>query len=1122
MPRLLVAFVLICLLCATNRNESARASGQVPTHHVRVLILLRGTPAAAVSQFKDRSRFTHGRMRFDAMLPEVGAYARSLDRYQAEEIAFLRGQGIGLTIERRFHTVLNGFGATVDAGALARLRRVGDVLAVVPERRYTLELDRSVGVIDAPQAWARLGGTSQAGRGTYIADIDSGIDITNPCFRDSGFARPPYGLRTDTQANQRFINNKVVVARAFGNNGDKQYSAADVHGHGTFTASIEACDAGTPTPLGTPVSGVAPGAYLMSYNVFPSGSSGPYDDQVIAAIDSALLDGADVANISLGSPQGIGDLGLDPESAAVQAAVKAGLTVVVAAGNGGPTAQTISSPGGAPDAVTVGAVTNAAGVYSSVLVGGTAPAPGPGSIKARQGSFPWSGSIGPAPLVNVGLGRKPGDDPRAPTANDFAGQDVHGKIVLVQRGGSAPTFPLTIHKKLVNAAAAGAVAAIVYDNQNERYLPQLDQGQSKLPLVLIGKMDGERLVAVLAGHANTAVTVRSALGSYDETAGVLTDFSSRGYGAGYAIKPDLMAPGADIYAATQSSNPSGDMYDPSGFTSQNGTSFAAPHVTGAAALLRQIHPKWTPAMVKAALVDTASPAVSTNETTHQTPQVMEAGSGLLDVAAATVSSAAISPSQVSFGGINIAYGSVARDVPVNLVDAGSGAGTWRVTFQQLHGPDTLALRGPTTIDLPVNGQVSIHVQLDASGDTPEGDYDGYLEVTRGDQTLHIPYFVHIVNHAVQRGTVLLVDDTASRYRSGSQNGLTADSRVAPSFEAALRSLGRSYTYWNEARSGAPALQDMRRATAVIYFTGHNLNGYTPANSDSEALAPPLSPLDVGALRQYLASGGRVFLSGMGVALSDPYWLAATMGARVTTGSLFDNPSNDARRAGGVSPARPSAIADADPAAPKGTGIFMGLKALDLSGRGDGIHDNAAVFNSSVGLVGVAGVQVVQGAITSDLQAHGHAALRSLGARQSAQIATTSNDEPSLGPAQAYRGRAVLFTFGFEGINDNTGYATRVQVLGRILRWFGDVPHARVSRTAAGANSLVRLHVKFSSSAGAAPVAYQWQVGRGSVSTLSSGQSIVLARPARYAVRVRVVDSLGHAAISPWSTVTVRS
>ena len=225
-------------------------------------------------------------------------------------------------------------------------------------------------------------------------------------------------------------------------------------------------------------------------------------------------------------------------------------------------------------------------------------------------------------MVPVGLGRFPQDDPADLTANDFAGKDLHGKIALIKRG------TITFEKKINNAAAAGAIGALIYDNVPEVSLIHMATATATLPSMSISQADGQALVSFLQSQPNAEVTFDPTLSAADETPNLLSDFSSRGYGADYSIKPDLVAPGEDIYSATEAQDPTGPEYDPSGFASLSGTSFSSPHVAGAAALVLQKHPTWTPEQVKAALVEHANPSVVVDPQTKAAPSVTQMGGGL--------------------------------------------------------------------------------------------------------------------------------------------------------------------------------------------------------------------------------------------------------------------------------------------------------------------------------------------------------------------------------------------------------------------------------------------------------------------------------------------------------------
>ena len=252
--------------------------------------------------------------------------------------------------------------------------------------------------------------------------------------------------------------------------------------------------------------------------------------------------------------------------------------------------------------------------------------------------------MGPAEVVSVGLGRLPGTDKCAPdpvTQNDFAGKDLHGKIALIERG------TICFAAKISNAAKQGAVAAIVYDNRVELTFSSQDVGDATLPHLFISQEAGKALLAWIQAHPDAQLTMDSAPSPYDAVPNVLSDFSSRGYGANYAIKPDLVAPGENIYAATQTGSPQGELYNPSGFTSSDGTSFSAPHVAGGVALLLQKHKTWTPGMIKAALMNTSGTDIRSGDQTS-VPNIMQTGAGLMNVNAALLTSALVSPASASF------------------------------------------------------------------------------------------------------------------------------------------------------------------------------------------------------------------------------------------------------------------------------------------------------------------------------------------------------------------------------------------------------------------------------------------------------------------------------------------
>jgi subtilisin family serine protease len=231
-------------------------------------------------------------------------------------------------VRRHFDTLFSGMAATVDRKALAEIRRLPNVVAVYPDVEVRAQLAESVPMIGTHTVWTTYG---VSGLGVKVAIIDTGIDYTHP---DLGSC---FGSGCKVMGGYDFVNDDT--------------DPRDDHGHGTHVAGIVAANGA--------VVGVAPQAKLLAYKVLNQNGSGQTSD-VIAALERAVLDGAKVANLSLGGP---GDAN-DATSQAVDNATAAGMLSVIAAGNNGPTWQTIGSPGTARTALTVGAV-DKSGVIAS-------------------------------------------------------------------------------------------------------------------------------------------------------------------------------------------------------------------------------------------------------------------------------------------------------------------------------------------------------------------------------------------------------------------------------------------------------------------------------------------------------------------------------------------------------------------------------------------------------------------------------------------------------------------------------------------------------------------------------------------------------------------------------------
>src|SRR5205823_7151939 len=295
---------------------------------------------------------------------------------------------------------------------------------------YHPDLSESHKIINATAAWTAAGGRANAGSGIKIGDIDTGIDETHPFFDPAGFSYPPGFPKCDAadstthtaNHNCEHVTAKVIVAKVFYNKAAVSgFDATAIGDHGTHTAGMAAGVTGKAAVVSgvsiDDMSGIAPGAWLGNYNVFPGGVLNARSEDILNAVDAAIEDGMDVLNLSLGGGyHGNNDLlaiGLDN-------AVDAGVVVAVAAGNSGPGQGTLGSPGRARKIITVAASTNNHFVGQPF----TYPAGGGTTIGAAVGDFP------PLPTGSFDLWFN-----TELTACTSVDSDAADKLVVVNRGG---------------------------------------------------------------------------------------------------------------------------------------------------------------------------------------------------------------------------------------------------------------------------------------------------------------------------------------------------------------------------------------------------------------------------------------------------------------------------------------------------------------------------------------------------------------------------------------------------------------------------------------------------------------------------------------------------------------
>jgi minor extracellular serine protease Vpr len=728
---------------------------------VRVIAQLALPPLAAA---EGRGLYaTHGgRRRLAVHSSASRAYLARVAAVQARAVAQLRASIPQARVQERFRILLDALTVDVPATRLPALLRLRQFTHVFPSLRYTLALDSSPAVIGADTIRKELGAD---GSGMKIAIVDDGLDQTNPFFDPAGFSYPPgfpKGVTTATTP-------KVIVARVFPgpNAGAAGRLPTDPNSsfHGTHVAGIAAGDSGTTAPAGadhpqvTGLSGVAPRAWLGNYRVFtvPTPIGHVADTpEIVQAFEAAVADGMDVINFSGGGPQ------TDPANDALVEAVHnvaaAGVVPVIAAGNDRDDYGngSVGSPGTAPDAISVAAVSNSH-VFSPAL--DVVAAGAPASLKG----IPYLGAAGTtAPpiwgdadqtLVDagsiVGTDGKPVERHLCGRAPDLAStrgtlppHSLDGSIVLALRG----LCPFTT--KAAQARAAGAVGLILSDNR------QGEANQIPISLTLaagmISNLDGDRLRAFIdaAGGRTTIRVGDQPLELATGRSGVITSFSSAGPTAfGHDLKPDVSAPGGQILSSTLPNTSA------SRFAVFDGTSMATPHVSGAAALLLQLHPGWTPAQVKSALVSTAGPAWGDTARTREAPVPLEGG-GLVSLPGAADPRIFTEPASLSFEDLAASGGAASRAMLVRLTDAGDGAGVWQATVAAQAATDGASVDVAGMASLAPGGEVDLTVTARASSDAEPGEDYGFIVLRQGSVTRRIPYLFLVSKPALASAPVL--------------------------------------------------------------------------------------------------------------------------------------------------------------------------------------------------------------------------------------------------------------------------------------------------------------------------------------------------------------------------------
>ncbi len=329
------------------------------------VVQLKGDPLSTYSATKPAA----GR-KIDFTSSAVTSYRAQLSAGRNEFRRWLQAHAPGATITSEYDITLNGVGVDLNGTPLATIAAAPMVQRAEYSVLYHPNLSQSYHIINATDAWNAAGGRSVAGAGIKIGDIDTGIDETHPFFDPTGFSYPPGFPKCDALDSNshhedqdcKYVSPKVIVAKVFIKHAAQQgLDAQAIQDHGSHTAGIAAGVTGkTAVVNGVSIgdmSGIAPGAWLGNYNVFPGDVLSASSPAILRAVDAAVADGMDVLNLSLGGTATRAEED-DLLAVGLNNAVDAGVVVAVAAGNSGPGAGTVESPGIASKVITVAASTN--------------------------------------------------------------------------------------------------------------------------------------------------------------------------------------------------------------------------------------------------------------------------------------------------------------------------------------------------------------------------------------------------------------------------------------------------------------------------------------------------------------------------------------------------------------------------------------------------------------------------------------------------------------------------------------------------------------------------------------------------------------------------------------------
>jgi len=703
-----------------------------------------------------------------------------------------RSRGVSYTERYSYGDLWNGFSVGASTAEITTISRLAGVKAIWPVTTMTLvdpatggetiDLATAIGMTGADYVQDVLGIT---GKNVKVAVIDTGIDYQNPdlggCFGPSCRVFTGWDFVGDTY-------NADSSSLQYQPTPHPDPDPDDCAGHGTHVSGIVGAKG--------VVKGVAPDVRFGAYRVF--GCNGSTEaDIMLAAMERALADHMDVINMSIGSafqwPQ-------YPTSVAADRLVtKHGIVVVASIGNSGANGlYSAGSPGLGEKVIGVASFDNTAVTLPYFTI--TPDAAKIGYIQAT--GAPAAPTSGSAPLVRTGTTTTTNDACTGSPTQPVAGS-LTGKVALIRRG------TCTFNEKAHNAEAAGAIGVVLYNNNppNVGFVSATVVGTFTIGIPVVGTSD--TLGALINTHLDAApvtMTWTDAIAKFGSpTGGLISSFSSYGLSPDLALKPDIGAPGGNIYSTLP--------LEQGGHGNLSGTSMSSPHVAGAVALLLQARSNDLQQLgaerVRGILQNTATPHNRTTSPSSGLDNVHRQGAGMLNIRAAVEATAEVTPSKLALGesetgpatrtltvrgrpgsGKTVTY-TLSHDAAVS-----TGPSTFTPTFVTT-GPAAVTFTAPT-LTVSANHSASVTVTITANASLANRSlYGGYLVLTGDDGSiLRVPYAG--LKGDYQSMTIL----TGTKVATKQLGYVNVSGAITPSYSSSIT--GYSFTMGPKPNVSSPA------------------------------------------------------------------------------------------------------------------------------------------------------------------------------------------------------------------------------------------------------------------------------------------------------------------------------